>query len=123
MTGESHRISYLPSALADLEEISRYTAQKLGIDAADGLAARLIEGIDTLASFPYRRTVYVPLKPLSHEYRTLKIDQYLVFYWIEEETSTVMVSAVVYSRADIAHRMAKREQRDDQHEKADGRRP
>lgn len=109
MSSESYRISYLPSALADLGEISRYTSQKLGIDAADSLAERLIEGIGTLASFPYRRTVYVPLKPLTHEYRTLKIDSYLVFYWIEEESSTVMVAAVVYSRADIAHRMARRE--------------
>lgn len=113
MQSGDYQVAYLPSALADLEEIARYVSQKLGTSTADRLSVRLIEGNNTLASLPYRRTVYVPLRPLAYEFRALKIDSYLVFYWIEDEASTVVIAAVIYGKADIAHRMAKRDQQEE----------
>ena len=114
MPSESYKIAFLPSASEDLKEITRYTARLVGSgDAACRLTERILHDIETLEHYPYRRTVYIPIRPLGHEYRTLKVDKYLVFYWIEEDPRVVVVAAVVYGSADISHRMSKLVEPDD----------
>ena len=52
------------------------------------------------AQFPYSNGAYRPLRPLGKEYRKATFGNYLMFYWVEEETKSVVIARVVYGRMD-----------------------
>ena len=96
-----YAVEYLPAAKRDLVEIVSYVSNDLGSPgSARTLAKKLVDGIESLSSLPYRRPVFVPMRPLAHEFRSLRIANYLVFYWVDEPTRTVTVARVLYARAD-----------------------
>lgn len=106
-----YSVSYLPTARQDLEDIARYIT--LALDNPEA-ATRTIEGIvataESLASMPYRRPVYVPVRPLAREYRTIRSGHYVAFYWVEEDTQRVTIARVLFARADVSERLAIAEQ-------------
>ena len=100
-----YTVKLLPSAQRDVREIAVYISGVLGNpQAAISQSERLFDGIKSLSSFPYRRPVYAPLKALKHEYRALRVDRYLIFYWVNDAELEVVVARVLYGRADITHR-------------------
>ena len=101
-----YKVEYLPSARGDLADIVSYVAKELkNPRAAARLAEELIAAGDSLANLPYRRRVYAPLRPLTHEYRALRVRNYLLFYWVDEEKSTVTVARVLYEKVDVINRL------------------
>ena len=106
-----YSVSYLPTARQDLEDIARYIT--LALDNPEA-AAHTIEGIvaaaESLASMPYRRPVYVPVRPLAREYRTIRSGHYVAFYWVEEDAQRVTIARVLFARADVSERLAIAEQ-------------
>ena len=52
------------------------------------------------AQFPYSNEAYRPLLPLRKEYRKATAGSYLMFYWVEEDTKTVVIARVIYGRMD-----------------------
>ena len=102
-----YEVRLLPVAVGDLGSIANYMTRELGSPAA---AERFLEEFDqrvsTLADLSYRRRVYVPIRPLAHEFRALAVGSYLAFYWIEEEPAPVVVVArVLYARSDYARQL------------------
>ncbi len=106
-----YRVDYLPIAKRDLVEIARYVAFNLGNPtAAERLSVELVDSIESLSAMPYRRSAYTSIRPLAHEYRSLKVAGYLVLYWIEEEPEqTVVVARVVYGGSDVSKRLRESE--------------
>lgn len=106
-----YSVSYLPTARQDLKDIARYIT--LALDNPEA-ATRTIEGIiaaaESLTSMPYRRSVYVPVRPLAHEYRTIRSGHYVAFYWVEEDTQRVTIARVLFARANVSERLAIAEQ-------------
>lgn len=101
-----YSVEYLPSAKRDMEEIVSYVANRLGSpQAARRLAEELVDAAESLATMPYRRRVYVPVRQLKREYRALRAGSYLMFYWIEEERRTVVIARVVYGKSDVLARL------------------
>lgn len=68
--------------------------------AAEKLALELIESARHLSESPYLHPVHVPVRNLIHEYRKLRIRNYMIFYRVEEKTKTDTIARVVYSRRD-----------------------
>lgn len=98
-----YKLEYLPSARRDLVEIVGYISRKLqNPAAAEQLAHRLIEAGERLLEFPYSSPVYVPLQPLKHEYRRCVVENYLMFYWVEEEKKTITIARVIYAKRNYA---------------------
>ncbi|VWM02087.1 Plasmid stabilisation system protein [Collinsella sp. AK_207A] len=98
-----YAVAYLPAARRDLIDIVHYVAGELkNPEVAERLSNALIEGIGSLSVMPYRRPVYIPLRPLDHEFRSLRIENYLAFYWVDERERTVTVARVLYARSDVA---------------------
>ena len=98
-----YSIEILPIAQQDLTEIARYVAVTLDSpQAAERLAEQLIDGIRSLRNLPCRRPVYHPIRNLEHEYRALRVENYLVFYWVDENPQLVTVARVIYAKSDIA---------------------
>ena len=97
-----YKIEYLETALDDIKEIVLYISNNLSNPkAAYTLAEKIVEKADTLSTFPYGRPVYNPIRQLEHEYRTIFIDNYTLFYWIEEENKKVIIARVIYSKRDL----------------------
>ena len=88
-------------ARRDMVEIVRYISQELqNPTAADQLAMELIEAGDSIPKFPYANPAFIPIRPLKHEYRKLLVQNYFMFYWVDEVKKLVTVARVVYARRD-----------------------
>lgn len=96
-----YKLEYLPVARRDMIEIVRYIGQELqNPTAADQLAMELIEAGDSIPRFPYANPAFIPIRPLKYEYRKLLVQNYFMFYWVDEVKKLVTVARVVYARRD-----------------------
>ena len=96
-----YELEYLPAARQDMIDIVRYISDELGNpDAAERLAAELIEAGERLTEFPYAYPAYTPIRPLTREYRKLSVRNYLMFYSVSEEKKLVTVARVIYGKRD-----------------------
>ena len=94
-----YKLEYLPVARKDMMEIVRYISQELqNPGAANHLAAELVEAAERVLTFPYAAPAYLPIRPLKYEYRKILVQNYLIFYRIEEEKKLVTVSRVIYAK-------------------------
>lgn len=97
-----YKLSYLPVAKQDLQETIIYIAAELHAPkAAADLLDALEQGLTRLCDFPYSCQVYLPVKPLEREYRMLTVNNYAVFYVVDEEQKTVEIRRVVYGKMDL----------------------
>lgn len=96
-----YKLEFLPIALNDMVEIVGYIGNTLKNPIAAGnLSSEFVNAAEVLSEFPYSNPVYVPLRPLKHEYRKLLVKSYLMFYWVDEEKKVVTVSRVIYGKRD-----------------------
>ena len=92
-------LQYLPSARKDMVDVVRYISETLqNPTAAERLAVELIEAGDSIPAFPYANPVHMPIRPLKREYRKLRVRNYLMLYWVDEERKLVTIARVVYAR-------------------------
>ena len=97
-----YQVEVQPIALQDMREAVRYIAEDLGSpSAALNLVDNLADAMDSLARLPSRCPLYVTSRSLGHEYRWLRVDNYLIFFWISEADELVTVSRVLYGRRDL----------------------
>ena len=45
----------------------------------------LADAAESVLTFPYATPAYQPIRPLKHEYRKILVQNYLMFYWVDEE--------------------------------------
>lgn len=96
-----YKLEYLPSAQRDMVEIVRYIARDLGNpQAALRLSDEFDAAVNILSEYPYACPPYHPIRLLSHEYRKLIVRNYIMLYWVSEETRTVTIMRVVYAPSD-----------------------
>lgn len=96
-----YRVEFLPVAQRDLTEIVSYIANCLqNPTAAYRLAEQIVEAADRLANYPYSNPVYRPVSPMRCEYRRVNVNNYLLFYTVEEEKQTVTVQRIIYGNRD-----------------------
>ena len=95
-------LKFLPAALQDMAEIVRYISHDLdNKTAANSLAEKLISSAENLREFPYSCPVYQPIRPLSNEYRKCIVQNYLMFYNVDESQKQINVYRVIYGKRDI----------------------
>ena len=96
-----YRLGYLSASRQDMIEIVKYVSRELNNPiAANQLAVELVEAGDSLSKFPYANPAYVPIRPLKHEYRKLLVQNYLMFYWVNEMEKVVTIARVMYAKRD-----------------------
>lgn len=94
-----YNVEILPVARKDmLETVSYISIQLANPKAASDLSDELTKKINSLARHPYINPPYIPIRPLKHDYRKLIVKNYIVFYWVDEETETVTVARVIYCK-------------------------
>lgn len=96
-----YRLEYLPIARKDMLDIVKYISMELqNPDAANHLAVEMVDAAESLVTFPYTTPAYQPIRPLKHEYRKILVQNFLMFYWVDEEKKLVTVARVVYAKRD-----------------------
>lgn len=96
-----YNLEYLPIARQDLIEIVTYISQDLqNPAAANRLAEEIVQAAEKLQLFPYAWPVYLPIRPLQWEYRKLLVQNFLLFYRVDEENKLVTVARVLYARSE-----------------------
>ncbi len=94
-----YKITYLPAAQNDLLEITEYIAVKLNNpEAALKQAERIRDAVNNAAENPYMYPVHYPVKKLKHDYRKIPVNNYLIFYWVEESKKTITAARILYNR-------------------------
>lgn len=98
-----YKLEYLPVAQRDMVEIVRYIGGELqNPTAAACLAMELVNAAESVLTFPYALPSYQPIRSLKREYRKILVQNFLMFYWVDEEKKLVTVARVVYAKRDIS---------------------
>ena len=97
MNSMTYKIKYLPLAVQDLNEIARYLSGFYP-KTASRVLKELRDKIAKLGDNPKMCEIY----PLDPVYRQMVVDQYLVFYQVNESTRTVEIHRVLRGRG-ICH--------------------
>ena len=98
-----YRLEFLPIAKKDIDEIIYYVSNNLkNKSAAKKLANGFIKGANDILNFPYGIAVYNSIGKLSNEYRCFKVDNFLMFYNINEKEHIITIVRVLYSKMDIS---------------------
>ena len=93
-----YKVEYLPIARQDMLDAVRYISTDLkNPAAATHLAEALLKAGNSLSELPYRNPVYMPIKSLGHEYRRCIVQNFLMFYWVDEQKKCITVARVIYS--------------------------
>jgi len=96
-----YQLDYLPIAKQDMTEIARYISRELcNPSAADKLSHEMTEAAEGLTEFPYTNAIHRTIKPLKREYRKLIVQNYIMFYWINEKEKQITIARVIYARRD-----------------------
>ena len=96
-----YQVYFLPIAKQDMIDIAKYISCELHNPyAALELADCFIEAAERLAEFPYTNVIHQTLKSLKYEYRKQHVKNYILFYWIDEESKLVTIARVIYARRD-----------------------
>ncbi len=96
-----YKVEYLPIARQDMIEIVQYISSELkNPSAALKLATEFVEAANKLILYPYANKVYTPIRPLKHEYRKLLFQNYIMFYWVDEQNKIITITRVIYAKRD-----------------------
>ena len=99
-----YKVQITDKALADMEEIYNYIAIQLQApENAIGQYNRIAKAIEELNIFPKKARLMESEKEWAIGLRQLVVDNYSVFYVIENES--VIVMRVLYSASDIGERL------------------
>jgi addiction module RelE/StbE family toxin len=87
----------MPIAYEDIDNIYTYIAETLCSPlAAKNLLNRLISEIHKLGNFPYLGEVQPHTEGLRYEYRRLVVENYIIFYIVEEAEKSIKIMRILY---------------------------
>ena len=90
---KTYKLMLLPSAKADLKQITDYLSQFYAGTALRKYD-RIIEKISYLKDTPYMCEEY-PYVIRGISYRKMVVDEYLVFYTVNEDAATVEIHVII----------------------------
>ena len=95
----NYTIKMTPKAADDLESIYRYISEELFAESsATNILERLEKEIMILREFPFSCNHVADEYLRNRGYRKLIVDNYIVFYLIEEEKNQVIIMRVLYGK-------------------------
>lgn len=97
-----YRLEWLETARQDMIDAVRYISSILNNPkAADSLSEKFIKEAEKARNFPKSFRKYTPIKPLKHEYRRIQVDNFQMYFWINEADRIVIISRVLYKKQNI----------------------
>lgn len=103
-----YKVTYTESAKKDLKSIFGYISKKLlAPENAAGQTQRIMAAVRKLDTMPRRYKLYEEEPWYSQELRYFSIDNYLVFYKVNDEIGKVYVVRIMYGGRDIRTQLNK----------------
>lgn len=101
---EIYQINYTDEALQDLRDIYQYLSEELKIpETAATQVKRIRNNVRSLNTFP-DRCKSVDWEPWSKlGMRQLLVDNFIVFYFVENESKSVQIVRIFYGKRDIPY--------------------
>ncbi len=97
-----YKLNFLPLAKQDMDNIIYYISNNLkNKSAAKKLAENFINGANNILEFPYGCAVYEEKGNLKNEYRSIKVNNFRMFYTINEEDKTITIVRVLYQKMNL----------------------
>lgn len=97
-----YKVTYTEGAKKDLKSIFGYISKKLLAPGnATGQTQRIMAAVCKLDIMPHRHKLYEEEPWCSQELRYFSVDNYLVFYKVDDEVRKVYVVRVMYGGRDI----------------------
>ena len=97
---KEYKIIYLPIAYSDLNKIFDYICFELkAIVAAKNLLDKIDQEFLELSLFPFKGSIYKGISEFKFEYRLLIIENYLVFYVINDDY--IEIHRIIYSKRNL----------------------
>ncbi len=94
-----YKIIYIETAKEDILEITKYIAYELSNQvAAIRLANKIVSSIERLKEQPYMCPTVKTIFELNSEYRKLLVENYIVFYSVDEKRKIITIARVIYAR-------------------------
>ncbi|MBQ9782438.1 MAG: type II toxin-antitoxin system RelE/ParE family toxin [Clostridia bacterium] len=98
---KTYKVLIQPTAKNDILEIGDYISNVLCAPAAAAtFTQKFIDSVKKLADFPNVGKRVEANVMLKYEYRRLVIENYIAFYIVDEESSTVKIMRVLYGQSD-----------------------
>lgn len=97
-----YTLEYLPISKKDMLDIAKYIGVKLSNPtAAERLAEKMVAEAEKLIAMPYKCSVYISPRPLKYEYRKLLVNNYIMFYYVNESEKLITIARVLYAKRDF----------------------
>ena len=96
---EKYKIIFEPRVVSDLKDIVKYIADTLKEpEIAERIYTSIKERIFSLETMPYRHKLVNDEPFHKIEIRILPVENYSVFYFVEEKTKIVHIFRILYNR-------------------------
>lgn len=100
------KIVYTLQAQQDLKNIYEYISYSLlAPDTARSMYQKIIQSARSLESMPERNPFYKDEPWHSQGVRFLPVKNYLLFYVVNKQTSTVSISRILYGGMDVSRQL------------------
>lgn len=100
------KIVYTLQAQQDLKNIYEYISYSLlAPDTARSMYQKIIQSARSLESMPERNPLYKEEPWHSQGVRFLPVKNYLLFYVVNKQTSTVSISRILYGGMDVSRQL------------------
>lgn len=102
----NYKITITPIAKTNLQEIKDYIANDLQEPkAAYNTIRNILAKITLLSETPFIYPLYEDEPWHSRGIRHFPVNNYVVIYWVDEQTKTVSVLKIIYGRRDISFQL------------------
>ena len=99
-----YNIEISPRYVADMNAITNYISGVLcNLGAALKLKNKADATIDDIAKNPYIYSSYISGSKLKNEYRKAKVNNYYIFFRIDEERMVVQIARFIFSKMDFTN--------------------
>lgn len=103
-----YEVTYTEGAKKDLKSIFGYISEKLLAPGnATGQTQRIMAAVRKQDTMPHRYKLYEEEPWYSQELRYFSVDNYLVFYKVDDEIRKVYVVRIMYGGCDIRTQLSK----------------
>ena len=99
-----YKIEFLPIPKEDIDHIIYHISHHLkNISASKKLRSLFMNSLDYILQFPYGNPVYQTTGTLKNEYRSYRVENFLMFYHINEDEKIITIVRVLYQKMDISN--------------------
>ena len=97
---KKYKVKILPQAEYDLASIGDYISNELSNQlSAQKILSRILAACNSLSTFPHRSPVFY--EHSNKKLRAIHIKNYTIVYHVDDNSRSVEILAVIYSRRDI----------------------